>query len=629
VKETLAADTPRVTTAGHTFVAAAGWRIWTTGPATILEAPEGGSFIAFVDVPGPTADEAVAQAWAAYDPKQKRVIDQVTPLPDRDGWQRKAYAYHTSPSEHREVAVNTFFADGAWLVAIYDVALAVRQKRAAQEAVIYASLFPKGYERETFAGKRARPLDATRIAELERWVDVVRGKLDIAGAAIGIVQDGKVVLARGFGVRELGKPGKIDAKTKFAIMSVSKPLTTLMLAKLVDEKRLTWDTPITQLYPAFALGDASTTSRVLVKHLICACTGMPRRDREWHYEYAKLTAAGVIEMLATMQPTSAFGELFQYTNVLAAAGGYIGGHVAFPKRELGAAFDEAMRTRVLGPLGMTSTTFDLRAAQRGNFARAHMRDLAGTSVPLALATQQPFAAVRPTGGGWSTVEDLLRYVQLELDPTYGVARPFISKDALHARQAPQVTVAANLTYGMGLYVSTDQGLRVVSHQGDGPGYHSEVFWLPDHGVGAVVLTNAGMGLHLRNAFQRKLVEVLFDAKPEADAMIDATMQRVLPAEAARRAGFVVPADPAHAGKLASAYTSPQLGPLVVRRVGAKTIFDVGEWQTEVGTWKHEDGTISFIAIPGGRGLSVVPGVKDGKRTLVMRDAQHEYIFVEK
>ena len=160
---------------------------------------------------------------------------------------------------------------------------------------------------------------------------------------MGIYQDGNVVFADGFGKRELSKPVKVDAQTRYMIASNTKALVTLMLARLVDAKRMDWDTPAVSLLPSFKLGDAATTSRVLVKHLICACTGMPRQDLEWLLEFQDLTPEGAMSLLGTMQPTSGFGELFQYSNPMAAAAGYIGGHVVSPDLELGIAYDRAMQ----------------------------------------------------------------------------------------------------------------------------------------------------------------------------------------------------------------------------------------------------------------------------------------------
>ena len=173
----------------------------------------------------------------------------------------------------------------------------------------------------------AHPLDEERVAKLAEFITTAQQKLGVPGVSLALYQNGAMVFAGGFGVRELGKPAKVDGDTKYMIASNTKALATLMLAKLVDQKKIGWDTPATQLLPSFKLGDADTTSRVQVKHLICACTGLPRQDMEWLFQFAGVTPAGVMATLATMQPTTKFGELFQYSNPLAAAAGFIGGHV--------------------------------------------------------------------------------------------------------------------------------------------------------------------------------------------------------------------------------------------------------------------------------------------------------------
>jgi CubicO group peptidase (beta-lactamase class C family) len=128
-------------------------------------------------------------------------------------------------------------------------------------------------------------------------------------------------------VKELGGVAKPDGDTLFMVASNTKALTTLLLAKLVDEHRLTWNTPVTTLFPKFRLCDAETTRSVEVKHLICACTGMPRQDLEWLFEFGKITPENSLTLLGTMQANSKFGELFQYSNLMAAAAGYTAAHV--------------------------------------------------------------------------------------------------------------------------------------------------------------------------------------------------------------------------------------------------------------------------------------------------------------
>ena len=252
VAETLAADAPKTTVMGNTFVAPEGWTMSVRGPATILEAPEGGSWVALVDVDAEDADTAVAAAWAAY--KDLEWPLKVTnDLPDKDGWSKKRrYEYQTSPNERRSVVAGVLHAKGAWTVWIYDMAHDVGEKRGAQVSLIFDRLLPKGYSRETFADKAANKLDEARLAELAKFVEDGMEATDVPGVSYGIIQDGEVVFAGGMGVRELGKPEPVDADTLYMIASNTKGLSTLLLAKLVDEGKLDWDTQVKSVWPTFA-----------------------------------------------------------------------------------------------------------------------------------------------------------------------------------------------------------------------------------------------------------------------------------------------------------------------------------------------------------------------------------------
>ena len=628
----LGEDTPSTTVAGNAFIAPAGWSISVKGNATILEAPEGGSFIALVDVKAKDAESAIAAAWAVYKPGAKWPLKATTVASDKDGWtDQKTFAYQTSPNERRDVAAGTMRAGDQWTVWIYDMAQAVGEKRLAAVELVFGRLLPKGYARESFAGKKAAVLDAARIKQLTTFIETSQKALGVPGVSLGIIQNGKVVFEGGFGVKELGKPAKPDASTLYIIASNTKSLTTLMLAKLIDEKKLTWDTAVTSVFPQFKLGDAETTSKVLVKHLVCACTGLPRQDFEWLLEFKNATPATALATLGTMQPTSKFGEMFQYSNPLAAAGGFVGGYVLYPKKELGAAYDEAMKTRVFDPLGMTSTTFDFKKALRANHASAHALDIDGKPALAAFDVNYSILPVRPAGGAWSNVKDVLKYVRMELDNgKLPNGKQYITEQVLLDRRAPQVAIGKDEVYAIGLGVSTKYGTPVVSHGGSMIGYKTQMFWLPEHGVGAVVLTNADPGWAVQANFQRKLLEVLFDGKPEADNDVAAAAKAMQERIAAERKLLTVPADKDAAGKLAAKYANAALGEIAVTRNGDTLVFDFGEFKSPMASRKNPDGTMSFLTIvPGFEGLDLVAGEAAGKRILTFRDPQHEYVFVEK
>ncbi|HSR59707.1 MAG TPA: serine hydrolase domain-containing protein, partial [Robiginitalea sp.] len=308
-RQLLSEDTPTTTVAGNSFTAPADWYLYQKGNATFLEATEDGSRLVIVDLEAENDSIAIAMAWAVYKPIDYPVLTRNT-QPDSDGWTRAtSVAYQVSPNEKRGVYAGTLFANGKWTVWIYDMSNAVGEKRGAQVNQALGSLVPKGYNKESFAGKKAHKLDANKLQELTSFIDSTMAVTKVPGVGLGIIQDGELVFAGGFGVRELGKDDPVDAETLFLVASNTKGLTTLLLAKLVEEGRFNWDTPVIELMPSFKLGSASTTSQTLVEHLICACTGLPRKDMEWIMEFEGQTASDLMTFLSETQPTSEFGEL--------------------------------------------------------------------------------------------------------------------------------------------------------------------------------------------------------------------------------------------------------------------------------------------------------------------------------
>ena len=247
-----------------------------------------------------------------------------------------------------------------------------------------------------------------------------------------------------------------------------------------------------------------------------------------------------------------------------------------------------------------------------------------------MAINYSIIPLRPAGAGWSNVADMLKYVQMELaEGLLPDGQRYIAKAPLLERRAAQVATGKDSTYGMGLSVDTTYGVPVVHHGGSMIGYKSDMIWLPEHNVGAVILTNSDAGGLLLGPFGRKLLEVLFDGRDEADADLASNSRTLFEQIAAERKLLTVPADPAAAAALAPRYANPALGEIAVSRSGGATIFDFGEWKSEVASRRNPDGTTSFLTIaPGMLGFELVVG-SGAKRTLVARDAQHEYVFEER
>ena len=519
-----------------------------------------------------------------------------------------------------------------WTVLLIQGSVATFEKRGGTLALALGSLRPAGYTRESFAGRTPHALDAKAIETLKQFLSASMQQLDVAGVSFALLDQGRLVYAGGLGVKELGKPDKVDAETLFRIASNTKGMSTLMLAKLVDEGRFSWNDKVTKVYPSFRLGSDATTASVEMRHLVCACTGLPRRDFPDILSGTSMTtpASLTFEHLAQTEPTSKFGETFQYNNLMAAAAGYIGGHIAHPELEIGAAYDKTMQEKVFTPLGMKSTTLSLSKALAGNHASGHAADIDGHLSLALVQVNDAFNFERPAGAAWSSAVDVIKYVDNELrEGVLPNGKRYITAANLLARRQPNVPLGEDGFYGMGLMGQKTADVQWYHHGGDLIGYHSDLYFIPEAQVGAVLLTNTDSGAAMRGPFIRRLLELLYDGKPEAEETVKASAAAIKAAVIAERKQLVYPADPKIASGLAARYTSADLGSMVFTRSPRGLSGSNGVWSVYFATKANPDGTVSLVtASPGLTGIEFVVANEDGKRALVVRDGQHVYRYTE-
>ena len=630
----LTRDAPQRTLSGATFTAPAGWTITSRGTQIVLESPEPGISMAIVEASSDRLDEAIAEAWSSFRPKLGAKVKLAQDGPARRGWaSTRNYEYEGADTPNAAVRAfaKTFRRGNTLTMTLVLADSAVWDRRRGQAYLVLDSLRPSGYVPESFADRRAHPLDAAHVERITAFVAKSVEAADVPGAALAIVENGKVVFEGGFGVREVGKPAKVGADTLFMIGSCSKSLTTLLLAKLVDEGKFGWETPVTSVYPSFKLGDDATTADVRMKHLVCACTGLPREGFESMLEYGRMTAKMKIDFVGQMKPSTKIGESFQYSNILGAVAGFIGAHAAYPAKELGAAYADAMRTRVFEPLGMKRSMLDPTRVEKSEHAAPHAENFDGTTSLVTGDFNRAVTTEVPSGGIWSTVHDMAAYLRMEVtDGMLPDGRRYVSKENLLARRAPQIATGENRAYGMGLFLETKDGVKVINHGGSTFGYRATMYWLPDHGVGGVLLMNADSGELLARPFLRKLLEVLFDGAPEADEDITLRIQQRRERLAKDRARSTFPADPAATARLARRYVHPTLGEIAVTTTQKGTLFDFGEWKSAVASCKQQNGGVLFRVVDPGAPdfMEFIAEERDGKRALVLRDMQSEQIFWE-
>ena len=626
-----AADRVVTLPSGATLKVAADWTVTAVKDGLNLEDPEKQLTVELVEITESAAtSDAISAAWLRRRPGFNRQELASSDSPGREGWDLFRWSrYKTSPAEARWVSAFVVRKGTLAVVALIDGPLAAVQRRSSQIALIHDSLRPAGYVRETYVGRTPRPLDAARVAYLKTFIEQMHEAADVPGVSVVLFDQGGVLIEGGFGVRERGRPEPVTADSLYIVASNTKPLTTLLLAKLVDEGRFGWDTAVTQIYPAFRIGDPGVTRRILLKHLVCACTGLPRQDLEWLFTFDRSSPQGQLDVLATMKPTTDFGALYQYSNPLASAAGYIGARTIKPEGDLGQAYDDVMRDKVFRPLGMNRTTFSFDEALRTDHASPHSWDLSLRNVPIDMRLNHSIIPLRPAGGAWSSVRDYARYVRLELargrlpDGT-----TFITEKNLLARRAPQVRAGEESWYGMGLSLEDVKGIRVISHGGSMFGYKSNFFFVPAAGVGGVILTNADSGWDVTKAIMRRTLEVIYDGKAEAEENLLSAVRETKAYLTGAQRDWKVPPDASEVKRLVGSYRNAALGAIVVHPGPGEIVFQFGGWKSRMATKLNPDGTTSFVSIdPGVRGFEFhAPASSGAYARLTLRDPQHTYEY---
>jgi CubicO group peptidase (beta-lactamase class C family) len=630
--QTVATDTPGQFASGVQYVQPKDWTASRQDSVLTFTSPEGDLRIMVAEIGAATdAADAAAKAWALVRPGAAPTLRTSTAAPPADGWEeRVGFAYDTLPTERAARSATALRKGSAWTVLVIDGSAGTAAKRSAAMSVVAQSLRPAGFEKESFAGKTAHELTPERIKLLTDFVEQSRQELQVPGIGFALIDDGKVLWQGGFGVRALGSPEKVDENTKFMIASNTKGMTTLLLSVLADEGKLRWDEKVVDLYPEFRLGNDEVTKSVEVRHLICACTGLPRKDFGFILADKGQPAADTFTQLAATMPTSKFGDLFQYNNQLASAAGYVGGHILYPKMEFGAAYDLAMEEKVFQPLGMKDSTFDYAEGMAGNWAAPNGLDIDGKVTLMSNDFNWSPYPYRPAGAAFSTTADMIRYVQLELGKGMLDGKRVVSEANLLARREKGVQVGPDSWYGMGLFQRVDSGVQVVTHGGTLVGYHSNWYALPESGVGMVILVNSDPGAAMLAPTLRRLLEILYDGQPEAARDVTAAVSRIAAQAKAKRERLTYPGDAAVLANLAGHYRDPTVGQITISEKDGQKWIKAGFVEGPLATRKNADGSVSIVSVgPGSIAVDALVGTQDGKRTLAISDGQQtQYLYVE-
>lgn len=523
--------------------------------------------------------------------------------------------------------------DGHAYLLLIEGEFAALERRAAQLQIIATGHKILALDETLLVGVTPRPAVEV-IPELEAFIRKNLDAFGIPGAAVAIVQGGEVVYLEGFGVRDRESGAPVTPDTHMMIGSTGKTMTTMLLAALVDEGRFGWDTPVIQVFPGFAVADPDMTRTLALRHLVCACTGVPRRDYELFFEAEKLSAEAVIESLATFDFFTGFGEAFQYSNQLVAAAGYVA--AAADGAEVGALYDgyvESLRRRVLDPIGMENTTLSLDdVLSRGEYAIPHQLSLdSGEYIPLDVNAERLLTPVAPAGAHWSTARDMARYLITHLNG--GVAPSgtrVISEENLGETRRPQVPVTAKSSYGLGWFVGEYKGLTLLSHGGNTLGFTSDFAFLPEAGLGVVVLTNALASNGFNEAVRARLFELVYGLDGEVEEALDFLIAQGEAAIARSRGLIQERIDPDAIRPFLGRYTNEALGEIDLLLEDGRFLLDAGAFRSEVRSLVNRrgepDGYMTYDAPLAGIPFDLELD-EDGRRSVRLGQGAASYRFV--
>jgi CubicO group peptidase (beta-lactamase class C family) len=332
--------------------------------------------------------------------------------------------------------------------------------------------------------------------QIDSIVNKTLATFNVPGIAVGVVKDGKLIHAKGYGVRSIKGTAKVDEHTLFGIASNSKAFTAAALGILVDEKKITWDTKVTDVIPDFKLYDPYVTQEFTVRDLLThrSGLGLGAGDLMIWPDSSSVTKPELIHNLRHLKPVSSFRSKYDYDNLMYIVAGDIVTRVS------GMSYEDFIESRLIKPLGMTETAASwYRLKNKSNIIDGHA-PVGDKLVTVGLSFTE---VANAAGGIYSNITDMSKWVMAQInDGKYGDngSRSLFSKKVHEEMWTPQTLIRMNSpynthfgSYGLGWFLTDVNGYLQASHTGGLAGIVTQVTILPELKLGIIVLTNQQSG----------------------------------------------------------------------------------------------------------------------------------------
>jgi CubicO group peptidase (beta-lactamase class C family) len=339
----------------------------------------------------------------------------------------------------------------------------------------------------------AQPLTSPDIDNL---VTKSMKAFEVPGMAVAVIKDGKVIHSKGYGVRSLNLPAKVDENTLFGIASNSKAFTAAALGMLIDEKKLTWDTKVREIIPEFKLYTPFVTEEFTVRDLLThrSGLGLGAGDLMFFPDSSNFTLKDVIYNLRFLKSVSSFRTKYDYDNNLYIVAGEIVHRIS------GLIWEDFIEQRILSPLGMTKSAASFpRLKDKSNVIDPH----ASVEGKVKVIKRENIDVGNAAGGINSSIADLAKWVQLHLSHGVYNGNQKLFSDNVHEEMwTPQTIIPVRRPgsynthfagYGLGFFLSDVNGYKQVSHTGGLAGIVTQITMIPELNLGIIVLTNQQEG----------------------------------------------------------------------------------------------------------------------------------------
>jgi CubicO group peptidase (beta-lactamase class C family) len=451
------------------------------------------------------------------------------------------------------------------------------------------------------ASKSAAPIEArisALIPDLEAYIRSGMKAYDLPGVAVGIVTGDRLVYAKGFGVRSKSGGAPVDPRTVFQIGSLTKGFLAGTMAIMVDRGKLKWDDRVLDLHPGFQLKDAWVTREFRAFDLVAQRSGLPPQVNHL-LGLSGYPESALIRSLRHVEPVSSFRTTFAYTNMTHLLAGRIVSDLA------GAPdWNAVARRELLDPLRMMETSFTAEAiTAAANHAEGYRWTPVGT-------IEVPFEPLFPYGFGAagnlnSTVEDLAKWVRLQLGHGSFEGRRIVSAESLAYLRRPKVAVDDDTAYAMGWYLTRTPNGTIIWHYGATNGFGAFFGLLPERDGGVIVLSNAA-NMGLPDALGTWALDRLLD-NPAVDYVADA-LKGAKDHFAKLDKLFARPASPRPfppLAPLAGSFASPAFGKAVLRGEGDVLVLELKETGAQLALTPWDGEVFTFRLLPRGRFAAVV------------------------